>query len=428
MKSFFQLFRKKRVIFAAVIVILGLFFWGRSLLSPKVAQYQTAQVTRGTIISTVSESGQVVASNRVEITSQASGVINHVYVKDGDTVTAGETIADMTLDTDGAKNQAQAYASYLAAQSNLNNANAQVYTLHSGMFSKWKTFTDIANNSTYQNPDGSPNASNRQLAQFIEVNDDWLASQAQYQNAQTSLAQAQAAFYSSSLSYQAASATITAPQSGVITDIVIAPGLQVKSSTTTNGTTIASQPVASIQTEGSPIVSASLSEVDAVKVTTGQKATITFDALPDASFTGKVSGIDTSGVVSSGVSTYPATIVLDVQNNKILPNMSATVNIITGVKDNVLTAPTSAIQSVGGQSTVRVLKNGKITTTPVMTGAASDSETEIVSGLSEGDTVVIGFVPTATSGNSASPFSRSLFGGFGGGGGGGGNRTFIRGN
>src|SRR5258706_3220709 len=196
MKSFFQLFRKKRVIFAAVIVILGLFFWGRNLLSPKAAQYQTAQVTRGTIISTVSESGQVVASNRVEITSQASGVINHVYVKDGDTVTAGETIADMTLDTDGAKNQAQAYASYLASESNLNATNAQVYTLQSGLFSKWKTFTDIATNSTYQNPDGSPNTSNRQLAQFVEVNDDWLAAQAQYQNTQTQQAQAQAAFNS----------------------------------------------------------------------------------------------------------------------------------------------------------------------------------------------------------------------------------------
>src|SRR5689334_3358792 len=108
MNSFLKLFRKKRVIFTAVVVIIGLVLWGRSLLSPKAAQYQTAQVTRGTIISSVSESGQVVASNRVEITSQASGVINHVYVKDGDSVTAGETIADMTLDTDGAKNQAQA--------------------------------------------------------------------------------------------------------------------------------------------------------------------------------------------------------------------------------------------------------------------------------------------------------------------------------
>src|SRR5258706_16013638 len=116
MKSFLNLFRKKRFIFAAVIIVIGLIFWGRSLFSTKAAQYTIAQVTRGTIVSTVSESGQVVASNRVEITSQASGVINHVYVKDGDTVTAGETIADMTLDTDGAKNQAQTYPSYLAAQ------------------------------------------------------------------------------------------------------------------------------------------------------------------------------------------------------------------------------------------------------------------------------------------------------------------------
>src|SRR5258708_30705071 len=140
MKSFLNLFRKKRVIFAAVIIVIGLIFWGRSLFSTKAAQYTTAQVTRGTIVSTVSESGKVVASNRVEITTQESGVINHVYVKDGDTVTAGQTIADMTLDTDGAQRQAQAWASYLAAKDGLNNANNQLFSLQSTMFADWQKY------------------------------------------------------------------------------------------------------------------------------------------------------------------------------------------------------------------------------------------------------------------------------------------------
>lgn len=415
---FWKLSFIKKII-AVIVVIVALFLVSTKLFGGNSSspQYQTATATRGTLVSSVSESGQVVASNRVEITSQASGVINHVYVKDGDKVTAGETIADMTLDTDGAKLQAQAYAQYLSAQNSVSSANATVYSLQSTMFTKWQTYLNLAQNGTYQNGDGSPNVQNRQAAQFISANDDWLAAETQYASAQQVLAQAKAAQTSAWLTYQATSNIITAPQDGVITDIVITPGLQIKSSTTnsSSGTTVASQPVASIQTAGAPVVSASLSETDVTKVESGQKATITLDAFPNQTFTGKVSGIDSSGVVSSGVTTYPATVVLDETNNKILPNMSATVNIITTVQDNVLTVPTGAIQTTGAQSSVRVLKNGQMTLTPVTTGSASDTDTEITSGLSEGDVVIVGFVSTGQGASTTSPFSRSIFGGgFGG--------------
>ena len=422
----FGLLKNKKVLIAILVIALAIGVWQKFFTKSQSPQYQTAQATKGTLISSVSESGQVVASNRVEITTQASGVVSNVYVKDGDTVSAGQTIADITLDTDGQKNQAQAYAAYLSAQNSVSNAQAQVYSLQSTMFTKWQNYLNLAQNSTYTNGDGSPNVQNRQSAEFISTNDDWLAAETQFANAKQLLAQSQAQARSALLSYQAASNAITAPQSGVITDIVITPGLQIKSSTTGSSNTIASQPVASIQTEGSPIISASLSEIDAVKIQSGQKATITLDAFPDKTFTGKVSGVDTTGVVSSGVTTYPATVVMDTQNNKIFPNMSATVNIITAVKDNVLLVPTAAIQTANGQSSVRVLKNGKITDTPVTIGDSSSTDTEVTEGLSEGDTVVIGFVSTGQGQSTASPFSRSLFGGGAGGGAfGGGNRVFI---
>ncbi len=423
---FWKLSLVKKII-TAVIIIAVLYFaftkiFGQGSSTP---QYQTATATKGTLISSVSESGQVVASNRVEITTQASGVINHVYVKAGDKVTAGETIADMTLDTDGAKLQAQAYASYISAQNNLNSAKAQLNSLQVTLF---KT------NQAFVTDRGIANPTDQDKADpvYIEENAAWLQAESNYTNQQGVINQAQAALTSAWLSYQATSATITAPQSGTISDIVITPGLQITSSTNSNSNTVTSQPVASIQTGGAPVISASLSETDVTKVESGQKATITLDAFPDLTFTGIVSGIDTGGVVSSGVTTYPATIVLDVPNDKILPNMSATVNIITSVKDNVLTVPTAAVQSSNGQSTVRVLKNGQITIVPVTTGDTSDTDTEITSGLIEGDVVVVGFVATGQTGSSssASPFSRSLFGGnagFGGGGaviraGGGGGR------
>ena len=202
--------------------------------------------------------------------------------------------------------------------------------------------------------------------------------------------------------------------------------MQVGSSNTTAGssTNTSNQAIASIITGNATTVSVSIAEVDAPQIQVGQEATITFDALPNQTFTGKVMGIDTTGSVTSGVTTYPAVIQLDdTSNTSILPNMTATANIITKVDDNVLLVPSAAIQTVGTTSTVRILKNGQVSTVSVQIGDTSDSETVITSGLSEGETVVTSVISTSTTTSStgSSPFSGGLrLGSFGGGGGGGG--------
>jgi len=64
----------------------------------------------------------VSVANKVSIVTQASGIVSNVYVKSGQTVNAGDKIADVTLDTAGQQRQAQAYSSLLSAQNNLQNA------------------------------------------------------------------------------------------------------------------------------------------------------------------------------------------------------------------------------------------------------------------------------------------------------------------
>jgi multidrug efflux pump subunit AcrA (membrane-fusion protein) len=164
-----------------------------------------------------------------------------------------------------------------------------------------------------------------------------------------------------------------------------------------------------------------LSEVDVPKVTIGQQATLTMDAFPGKTFTGRVLTIDTTGVVNSGVTTYPVTIGLDTAINTIYPNMAVSAKIITSVKNNVLLVPSAAITATNGESTVRVMKDGQITVATVEPGQSNDTQTEIVSGLQEGETVVTGGGVTRTgTAGATSPFS-GLNRGFGGGGG-----TFIR--
>jgi len=159
-----------------------------------------------------------------------------------------------------------------------------------------------------------------------------------------------------------------------------------------------------------------LTQIDTPKVKIGNKATLTFDAFPNKTFTGKVVSIDTIGSVSSGVTTYPAVIKLDTQVPEIFSNMTTSATIITQIKDNVFLVPTSAVQTQNEQSTVRVLKNNKINQVTVETGLSSSTQVEITSGLSEGDTVITSVISSSQNGQTGSSQTQSPFSGIGGGG------------
>jgi multidrug efflux pump subunit AcrA (membrane-fusion protein) len=139
------------------------------------------------------------------------------------------------------------------------------------------------------------------------------------------------------------------------------------------------------------------------------------DAFPDKTFTGKVTDIDTTGTVSSGVVTYPVTITCDTEVNQLYANMTVTANIITFTKDNVLLIPVSAVQKGTESATVRVLKDGKLESVTVEIGDSSDSQIEITAGLTEGEQLVTGTTPTTTTRTTGttSIFGNSGFGGAG---------------
>ena len=408
---------KKLTSVLVIIVIVAVFIFSKFFSSSAQPQYQTAQVTKGTLVVSLTEAGQVSVANKVSIVTQTSGIVSNVYVKSGQTVSAGDKIADVTLDTAGQQRQAQAYSSLLSAQNGLQSANTQMYSLQNSLFVANQKFVNdkgIAN----------PTDQNKQDPVYIEENASWLAAQAAYVNQSNVIAQAQANVNNASLAYQLTSGTITASTNGTVGDLIITKGMQIGSSNTTAGssTNTSNQAIASIITGNATTVSVSLAEVDAPQIKIGQEATITFDALPNKTFTGKVMGINTTGAVTSGVTTYPAVIQLDdTSDASVLPNMTATANIITKVDDNALLVPSAAVQTVGTTSTVKVLKNGQVSTVSVQTGDTSDSQTVITSGLSEGETVVTSVISTTstTSTTGASPFSGGLrLGGFGGGGGG----------
>lgn len=381
---------KKWLAVAILIVGAAIFLFVRNSNSEPEVINQTATVKRGTIISSVSASGQVLSVNIMSANTKASGIVKRVYVKDGDQVKNGDKILEIDLDFQGEQKNASAWSSYLSAKNSLESAKATQYSLQSEMLSKWDTFKELAESDDYKDTDSD----NRNLPEFHIPEKDWLAAEAKYKNQEAVITQAQAAINSNWLEYKLTAPVITAPSDGTITSLMYAEGMSIGSLDT--GASTSNQKVANIQTEGMPIVSVNLSEIDASQVKLGKKATIILDSIPDKTFTGEVVGVDRIGEITSGVTQYPAIIQLDSSAEEILPNMTVTANIIVETKSDVLTVPLTAINYQGETASVTVVKNGQEINQTVELGISSDTAVEILSGTSEGDVVVTGTTTTSS--------------------------------
>lgn len=413
---------------AALVLLVFLYFLVTKKSNPP--QYQTATVTKESIIESVTESGNVTSDSQTAIGSPTNGILSQVFVRNGDKVAIGQPLFSVKS-TATPQEQASAYANYLSAKSSLLSSQAKLNSLQSALFKA---------NQTFINDRGVANPSDQQKSdpKYIEENADWLQAEADYKNQTTVIAAQQASFNEASIAYAATQdSTVTSPIDGTVANF----SLGVGSNVTATGTTFNNSNSSSNGSNGTQIlvlgnfsnlsIKAPVNEVDISKIKAGQKATVTLDAFPDQTFVGKVTSVDSIGTNSSGVVTFNAYISLLLPPATIKPGMSATAIIQVARHDDVLSIPSSAIQSSNGTSTVRILKGGVSQTIDVETGISSDTNTEITSGLKEGDTVIVGEAPSAApSQGSASPFSglNRGFGGFGGGGlrtGGAGTRATI---
>lgn len=175
------------------------------------------------------------------------------------------------------------------------------------------------------------------------------------------------------------------------------------------------------------VATISLNEVDIAKIKLGQKVTLMFDAIDTLTITGEVSEIDSSGAVSQGVVSYGVKISFDVSDDRVKPGMSTSGSIITDVAKDTLIVPNSAIKNQNGATFVQVFEapltdssgdsQGSPSIVPpkqieVVIGLIDDTNTEIISGLKEGDIVVTKIIAGSTvSTNGATPSLINAVGG-----------------
>ncbi len=134
-----------------------------------------------------------------------------------------------------------------------------------------------------------------------------------------------------------------------------------------------------------------MSETDVAQVHTGQSAQVHIDALGSQVITGTVNYIAPAATTAQNVTTYRVRVNLPQDNKSIRVGMSASVEIGTSQKSNILLIPASAVRTVGAKRLVRKQQtvNGKVSfaDTEVKTGTSNDVDIEVISGLNEGDTI-----------------------------------------
>jgi HlyD family secretion protein len=178
-------------------------------------------------------------------------------------------------------------------------------------------------------------------------------------------------------------AMLVAPMAGRVAAVMITPGEQA-----TPGA-----PAVVLVDEAGFHLEVSVDEIDIDQVAVGQEAAVVLDALPDREIAGTISEIAPTAATSAvGVVTYLVTINLTAADVPLRPGMTANATIVVEEMDSVLVVPNWAIRldrESGDAFVNRLRPDGTVEEVPVVTGLRNEQFSELLSGLGEGDMVVV---------------------------------------
>ena len=327
----------KWVVVAAVVVLLGLLL-ARCFGGSDAVQYSTQAARRGDLTVSVSATGKLAPTNQVTVGSQLSGLVTRVVVDVNDRVTAGQALA--LIDPEQIDDQIRAGQAQLAAnqagvaqaQATVSEANAQlarlqeVYRLSNG---RVPSATELQT--------GRANAQ-RAVAALRTAQANVAAARAQLAQSQT----------------QRSRSIIRSPVSGVVLARQVDPGQTVAASFNTPTLFVIAEDLTKMKLE------VAVDEADVGEVKLGQGATFTVDAFPGRTFPARITRVDlgsnqtvsaatastsTTATTTTGqVVSYAADLSVENPTGQLRPGMTATADIVTSDKKNVLLVPNAALR------------------------------------------------------------------------------------
>jgi HlyD family secretion protein len=299
--------KKKTLIIVAFVVVAVSAILALKPFAKKEANvsFETAKVEKGNISNTVTATGTVEAITTVNVGTQVSGILQHVYVDFNQTVKQGQLLAK--LDTTSLKAQVD------QSQSSINQAQAQL-TFEEATYNRLKVLFE-----------------KKLIAQA-----DFDQAIFNYENAKGSLSNAKYALQRAQVNLDYA--TITSPIDGVVLNRAVEEGQTVAASfnTPTLFTIVNDLTQMEVQT--------SVDEADIGKVNKGQRVEFTVDAYPDLKFEGKVLEVRLQPVTTNNVVTYVVIFSAPNPDKKLMPGMTASATIYVEEKENTLTLSGKAVR------------------------------------------------------------------------------------
>jgi RND family efflux transporter MFP subunit len=358
--------RRSAIILAVCLVIIGIvlavaFTRGHGSQSPPV----TVNVTRGDIVQTVLVDGNLRTPDKAYLSFGVAGTVEEVLVSQGDNVTEGDLLA--RLDAPSLQSAVD------VAQYQVDIAEEQVVATRANY--------EIAQDNV---DTGVPGQSAYVLEQRVD------AAEANWETAKYNLKIAKINLDSAKLNLD--KAVITAPLNGVVASITVIEGQAISTAS------LATPAMTLVGTSGIEM-QGTIDELNIASVKLGQTVNITLDALPDKEPAGTVTFISPMGTVVAGIVSYATTISLENPSAELKDGMSATAEVVVARRDNVLLIPNIVIQGTVQNPFVALLINGKQIERQVTLGLSDGANTEVLSGLEEGEQVV---VPSSSSSQQSS--------------------------
>lgn len=363
-------------LFILVLLATGSYFAYQHFYADNANQqihYITEEAKLGRIDKSVLATGSIRAYQRIEVGAQVSGKIQKIYVSLGQHVKKGELLAE--IDSSNQQNQLE------TAQAQLAIYQAQLTSHQVALNVAESNFNRL--NKLYQQKSAS--------LSDLESAKNTLAS------ARASVEQSKAQIRSAEISVNDARVNvgytkITSPIDGVIVSIPVSEGQTANSNQT-------SPTIVQVADLSKALIKLEISEGDIGQVHKNQKVTFTTLSAPNRTYHGVIGSVDpalttltdntysdTSG--NSNAIYYYANVVIDNSDNSLRIGMTTQGRVIITEKNDVLLAPTSAIKKRGNRAMIEVLENGTAVEKEVQLGINDNQNTEILSGLNQGDKII----------------------------------------
>lgn len=421
------------------VLAIAVAFAGWALLKKKAAPaasagetFVTATAQIGEIALKVEASGIVNPVDEVSVRSEVNGEVLSIAVKVGEYVRKGQLLAEIDA-SDARIELEKARASYLSAQANLTKleTGASASELEQSRASLRQSEINLASNKAEL---GRAEALFQErlitLQQLETYRNQVLSSQESVRSAKAKLdqllekpsahelASARAQVTSTKLSLETLTRqyaqlsgdvySVRAPVDGLILEIngkVGSSSRQVSSAgAETSLITIADPSRLEVEME--------IDESDLSQIAVGLPVTFNFLALEGQEFSGRITSLAAKGTVSNGVTVFSVTASIEKPGSSIRPGMNADATVWLERHSGVLLVPSSAIVEKMGRMMVRLPGNGEPMLKRVEIGAKDDTNTEILSGLAEGDAVLVPKKKLSTnSGSNSGSNTRVLIGG-----------------